>query len=339
MAQVKQAAEEFHQSRLTGQYGQTQVKDSQLASMIGRDLEADEIQDLFGQNWSTSLKTLDDNDLLKAVHTNTLDKSLRLTQDSEGTYYYLHTDGELYRLDNQNGDGHARFTLNADNTIKDIEIGGTHIKSFTSGFANVFTGLAKLCTNIIQFTGEGLSMIWDQDFDIDNATSWADAIDNALADKANFLVDSGYVDFDESFSWKDATHMASSLAGTVVGTLTLGGIMGAVGTKGEALSTAQNSTKAHKVAGSILKGTSQVFRWSTGAFGDYALGQSLPHVWGMRAGAAGTYAFKNILQDVQKMNNQRMVSDNPQKISDGQLFVRALETTLLLRCDYLYLEV
>lgn len=329
MAQVKQAAEEFHQSRLTSQYGHSQTKDTQLASMIGRDLEADEIQDLFGQNWSEQLKTLDDNDLLKAVHTNTLDKSLRLTQDSEGTYYYLHTDGELYKLDNQTGDGHARFTLNADNTIKDIEIGGTHIKSFTSGFANVFTGLAKLCTNIIQFTGEGLSMIWDQDFDIDNATSWADAIDNALADKANFLVDSGYVDFDESFSWKDATHMASSLAGTVVGTLTLGGIMGAVGTKGEALSTAQNSTKAQKVAGSLLKGTSQVFRWSTGAFGDYALGQSLPHVWGMRAGAAGTYAFKNILQDVQKMNNQRMLSDNPQKISDGQLFVRALETNAI----------
>lgn len=331
MAQVLQECESFHQSRLAGEYAKKDVASTQMASLVGEDLTAKQIQDIFGSSeaWNDTLKGMDDTKLLKAVHTGAIDSSLRLTQADDGTYYYLHTDGQLYKLDNQSGDGHAKFTLNSDGTVKDIEIGGTYIKSFTSGFVGVFTGLAKLCTNIVQFAGEGVSVIFDHDFDLDNATSWATGIDNYLADNVNWAVDSGYIDFDSDFTWKDAGHLGANLVGTVLGTLALGGIAGAIGDAGAAMSTAEGASKTAIATGKIMQFTGQAFRWSTGNFGDYALGQSAAHVWGMRAGAAGTFAFKNMLQDVNKMNQQRMVSNDPSKISDGQIFKRALETNAI----------
>ena len=180
-----------------------------------------------------------------------MSQSLRLTQDSEGTYYYLHTDGTLYKCDNQSGDGHASITLKSDGTVESIEIGSTHLKAFTSGFAGVFTGLAKLATNIIQFSAEGLSVLWDGDFDIESATSWANAIDGYLGDNANWLTDSGYIDFDESFSWKDATHLGCSLLGTIAGTMALGAGTNFISTKAMSLISSLETLNVHLSGGRI----------------------------------------------------------------------------------------
>ena len=327
MDQVKQAAEDYHQQRLASEWGDKSAKDTQLASLIGEDLEAKQIKSIFADNWSDQIKELDDTKLLQAIHTGTLNQSLRLTQDKDGTYYYLHTDGELYKCDGQNGEGHAKITLKADGTPESIDIGATHIKSFTSGFAGVFTGIAKLATNTVQFSAEAISMLWDGDFDIDSATSWATAIDDYLGDNANFLTDSGYVDFDEEFSWKDATHLGCSLLGTIAGTMALGYIAGAIGNAGNALTASENIIT--RAAGYGLKGVAQAQRWSTGAFGDYGLGQSALHVWGMRAGAAGMANFKGFMADVNKMNMQRALSDDPSKITDGQIISRALQINAL----------
>ena len=335
MDQVKNAAEQYHQSRQTGEFSNRQAKDSQLSNLVNDELTAKQVRDIFGSNWDESIRDLEDEDLLRAVNTDSLAQSLRIVQDSTGMYYYLHNDGRLYKCDNQSGDGHATIELDENDQPKAIYVGGkgeTHFNAFTSGFASVFTSITK-------FVGNGIGAIWelgtcivDGDYDIDNATWWGQRQDAWLNKHANWAQSSGYIDLDEDFSWMDASHMGANLLGSVAGVLLLGNVMGAVGGAGETLSTSGKALQAsgHAIkgtskvwAGKALKATSTALKWQTGNFSSYASGMSRSGIWATRAGAAATYASKDFLNNIQQLNEQRMLLADPSKVDDGEIIGRA----------------
>ena len=334
MDQVRNAAEQYHQSRLTSSYAHNQLQHTQLSNLVHQSLTARQVRDIFGSNWDEAITALSDEDLLRAINTDSLAQSLRLVQDPQGTYYYLHNDGRLYKCDNQQGEGHATITLDAKNQPTAIYIGGaseTHFNAFTSGFSQVFTSIAKFAGNGIGAIIELGSILVDGDFDIDNATWWGQRQDAWLNKHANWAQSSGYIDLDQDFSWMDASHLGANLLGSVAGVLLLGNIMGGATTAAQSL---QTSGKALQQAGHTIQGTSKIWagkalkttstalRWQTGNFSSYTAGMT-NGVWKTRMATAATYGTKEFLNNIQQLNEQRLMLEDPSSIDDNEILARA----------------
>ena len=340
MDQVKQAAENYHQSRLAGEYAHSNTKDTQLSSLVGKEIDesmsAAKIQDLFDMDEFKD--NLEDKDFFRALHNGQIDASMRMTQDSDGTWYYLHTDGELYVLDGQKGENHGTLKTNGNGEFEGIDLNNSGLISFGrstwTGFTGVFTGIADLglmAANLVDsiipvsalFGGD--AGFWDG-VDSDDFFEWSNAFDGWLQDDAAWLVDSGYIDLSSDISTQDVFNFTGSMIGTIAGTMALAGIIGGVGDAGTAASAASKGTglmgwgqslqaSGHKVAGSIVKGTGTVLKWqtgnigtNTGAYGKLVGKGSMSYwknganiqVWGRRFGAASVANTKNFANDYRK---------------------------------------
>ena len=340
MDQVKQAAENYHQSRLAGEYAHSNTKDTQLSSLVGKEIDesmsASKIQELF--NMDEFKENLEDKDFFRALHNGQIAASMRMTQDSDGTWYYLHTDGELYVLDGQKGENHGTLKLDNNGEFEGIDLNNSGLISFGrstwTGFTGVFTGIADLglmAANLVDsvipvsalFGGD--AGFWDG-VDSDDFFEWSNAFDGWLQDDAAWLVDSGYIDLSSNISAQDVFNFTGSMIGTIAGTMTLAGIIGGVGDAGTAASAASKGTglmgwgqslqaSGHKVAGSIVKGTGTILKWQTGNIGTntgaygklvgkgamsyWKSGANL-QVWGRRFGAAAVANTKNFANDYRK---------------------------------------
>ena len=234
-------------------------------------------------------------------------------------------------------------------------------RSASSGFAKVFTGIADLgliALNTIEsavpisavFGGD--AGFWDG-IDSDDFFEWSNSFDGWLNDDVPWLVDTGYVDLDSSVSGQDVANFIGSMAGTIAGTMTLAGIIGAVGDAGTATSAATKGTglmgwgqrleaSGHTIGGKIVKGTGTVLKWQTGNIGtntgamahgpinatkDLLAGNwksANLQVWGRRFGAAFVANSKNMLNDTRK--NITTAHLYEEGASDLDIFKRSVVT-------------
>ena len=195
MDQVKQAAEDYHQYRLSGEYGRKSLSDTQLATLVGDELSANKIRDIF--DWDSATEELDDKALLRAVSNNTISATARMIPAEDGeTYYYLHTDGELYVLDGKDGENHGTLRLDKDGNFEGIDLNNSGLISFGrstwTGFTGVFTGIGGLAADIIGWGWGLIEGIGDGSFD--QFTTLGSMYDAWLQDDAAWLVDNGYLD-------------------------------------------------------------------------------------------------------------------------------------------------
>lgn len=352
MAQVKDAAQSFHESRLASQYAKTNLADTQLGLFIGQDLEMSQARTLFPQLDELSDK-LDDTQFMRALHNGQIAAQARMTQDTNGTWYYLHTDGEVYVLDGQGGENHGTLKTDADGNFTGIDLNNSGVASFgrsaVSGFASVFTGivdLALMATDLLcPFD------MWDDDSSNDGMFSTANDFDAWMHDNASFLVDNGYVDLDSSkLTGQDIANLGGSIIGTIVGTMTLAGIVGGVGDAGTAASTASKGSgligwgddlirTGHTVSGHAVKGAGTALKWQTGNIGTNKGGYANPfvkelwsngtnlQVWGRRLGASTVANAKNAFNDYRyNMIASDLYDDSA---SRGEIVTRTVGTFLL----------
>ena len=337
MDQVKEAANNYHQARLAGQYAHSNVKDTQLNNLVGMEIDeklsADKIQDLF-PGMENFKDNVEDKDFFKALHNGQIAAQARMTQDANGTYYYLHTDGKLYCLDGKGGEGHGTLKMNGDE-FEGIDLNNNGLVSFGrstwTGFTKVFTGIVDLGAIALSTVESAIPLtallggdagFWDG-IDSDDFFGWANSFDGWLNDDAPWLVDNGYIDLSSDISMQDVFNFTGSMIGTIAGTMTLAGMIGAVGDAGTATSAATKGSglmgwgqrlesSGHTVAGKFLKGTGTVLKWQTGNIGTntgslanpfskemWANGANL-QVWGRRIGAATVANTKNMLNDTRK---------------------------------------
>ena len=338
MDQVKQAAEDYHQYRLSGEYGRKNLADTQLATMVGDDLSANQIRDIF--DWDSATEELDDTTLLRAVSTNSISAEARMLQRDDGSYYYLHTDGELYILDGMDGENHGTLRLDKDGNFEGIDLNNSGLASFGrstwTGFTGVFTGIVGLGADLI---GWGYGLVEGcTDGSWDKFTTLGSMYDAWLQDDAAWLVDNGYVDLNrDKISWQDGFNFVGTMAGTIAGTMLLGGMIGSApsgaGSSGKGLmgigSKMMGSSNAGtRFAGKVLKGTGTALRWQTGNLGTnygtvaggikgaFAGNATNLKVWGRRFGAAAVANTKNFFNDVQKMQEQNIVNGYGEDFSD-----------------------
>lgn len=340
MDQVKQRAEQYHQARLAGEFSNSNTKDTQLATLVGQDLEMKKIRELFPE--MDKLKDdIEDKDFMNALHNGQINAEMRMTQDSEGTWYYLHTDGELYKLDGQGGENHGTLKLTADGKFEGIDLNNSGLISFGrstwTGFTGVFTGILDLgaivAQSAISIATLGLAdgdLGWDSS---DEFFGWANDMDAFFNDEASWLVDTGYVDLNsEHISTQDVFNFAGSMIGTIAGTMALGGIMGAPGagaSKGSGLiGWGDDIIKAgYSKTGKFIKGTGTVLKWQTGNYGSAKGAVTSAQIWGRRVGAAGTANTKNFFNDYRKMSQQsRLYEDGA---SEKEILGRAFWTSTL----------
>ena len=361
MAQVKDAAQSFHESRLASQYAKTNLKDTQLGLFVGQDLEMEQARTLFPELDKLS-EELDDTQFLRALHNGQIAAQARITQDESGTYYYLHTDGEVYVLDGQGGENHGTLKLDKDGNFQGIDLNNSGLVSFErsvwTGFTGVFTGivdLALIATDLIcPFD------MWDDNADNDGLFSTANAFDAWMRDNAAGIVDNGYVDLDSSkLSGQDLANLGGSIIGTIAGTMLLAGIVGGAGDAGTAASTASKGSgligwgddlirTGHTVSGKAVKGAGTILKWQTGNIGtnkggyghviafskegwkdvglQWANGTNL-QVWGRRLGASSVANAKNALNDYRY--NMLAADLYDESATQGEIAARTMGTFLL----------
>lgn len=352
MDQVLREAQNYHESRLASEWANKDTKDTQLATLVGQDLEYTQIKDLFDlKNISDEL---DDKDFMRALHTGSISAQMRMTQDADGNWYYLHTDGELYKLDGQSGENHGTLKTDANGNFIGIDLNnsavGTTARSLWTGFEGVFHGIVDLGITAVN-TIDALVPVfscWSGDFGVwdgvesEDFIGWTNTYDAWLNDNASWLVDNGYVDLDtEHISGQDAANFIASMIGTIAGTMTLAGAIGSVGdgvSAGKGLTGWGQSLikEGHTIAGNIVKGTGTVLRWQTGNLGtNYgtvahtgteAAKKAVLQVWGRRAGGAAVANTKNFINDWRKMYVQSKLYEDG--ATEGEIMARAFTVNI-----------
>lgn len=345
MDQVLKEAQNYHESRLASEWANKDTKDTQLATLVGQDLEYTQIKDIF--NLDPLKDDLDERDFMRALHTGSISAMMRITQDSEGNYYYLHTDGELYKLDGQSGENHGTLKTDANGNFVGIDLNnsavGTTARSLWTGFEGVFHGIVDLGITAVN-TIDALVPVfscWSGDFGVwdgvesEDFIGWANTYDAWLNDNASWLVDNGYVDLDANhISGQDAANFVASMIGTIAGTMTLAGAIGSVG---DGVTGAKGLTgwgealikEGHSVTGKIIKGTGAVLKWQTGNLGtNYGTvahvegaGKAIAGVWLRRAGGSAVANTKNFINDWRKMYVQSKLYEDG--ATEGEIFGRA----------------
>ena len=339
MDQVKQLAEEWHTSRQVGQFANTQAKDTQLASLIG--VEADELsskklKELFPKMEALTAEMDDDTKFMKALHNGQIGVEMRMAQDSKGTWYYLHTDGKVYCLDGKNMDGHGTLNMKGDE-FESIDLNNSGLvsggRNFLSGFAKVFTSIVSLGAMVLEAPVELAQAAGILEND-DELFSLANAWDGMLADDADWLVGTGYVDLNGDISLQDGFNFFCNMAGTIAGTMTLAGFIGAVGDAGTATSAATKGTGligygenlvsgGHTITGNLIKGAGTALKWQTGNIGSLSAAHTANGIWMRRFGAAAVSNLKNGLNDWRRMSLQAQLYEDgaSQKEIMGRVFM------------------
>ena len=301
MDQVLQAADEYHQSRLASEWAKKDTSQLSAAGLIGQEVPAEKIDDLFPDLGKFAEdQNLSDLELRKMITSGRIDAQYRLISKGDGTYYYLHTDGQLYLLDNKAGDNHGSVKLNADGTIKEISLNSTGALDFARHFAasatSVFTGLAKICA----VATSGVEAIFTD-------KSWGEALSDELmsidsflndSEGINWLTDTGHIDMDgfKANDISDWMFALTDIAGMVAGGMALGQVGGLFNQAGSALTAGSTS-----ISGAFAKGTGTGMKYLSGKFLT-GVGNLAARSTGMYQGAKGfdNYTFslfgKNLVQ-------------------------------------------
>lgn len=295
MDQVKAAAEEYHRSRQAGEYANRNVKDTLAASYVGDELSATQVKDIFADlDKYAEEQELSDKELLKQINSGQIDATSRLIPTEDGqSYYYLHTDGELYILDNKEGDHHGTFKLDKDGQIKEISLNGSgavdFLDHFAAGFAGVFTGLVKIGTLVTA----GFDSLFTGQSYVDAVAEHVNTIDAGLNDwdGINWLTSLDHIDLD-GFTVNSASDWlmaVGDISGMLVGGMALAGIGGAVSKGGSAL-----------MGVSFLDDGTQVMKYANfaaakaaGHGGRYATGAIIKSVGNLASRSTGLYEGAN----------------------------------------------
>lgn len=335
MDQVKQACDEYHQARLAGQYAHSNVKDSNLQGLIGEELDSEKMRELFPDlDKYADDQNLSDNEFRKLITSGRIGASSRLISAGDGkSYYYLHTDGQLYVLDNQSGDHHGTFKLDSDGQISEISLNGSGAvdfgRHFVASAASVFTGLGKL--------GAMVTSVPDALF---NSKSYAEALSGELesidaflndTEEINWLTDTGHIDLDgfQTDDLSDWMFMLADVSGMVVGGMALGEVGGLMTKGGAALTSGATSlsdafsmgagTGLKYAAGKTLTGLGNLAARSTGMYQGakgtsnqiftlFGMGSKTPHAWAPFLNHAlktvPVYAAKDYYQTVSALSQQ-----------------------------------
>lgn len=261
MDQVKQAAEEYHKARESGQFANSQAKKTAtITSLFGEELEADQVKSIFGNLGDYAKEQeLTDEDLLKQINSGVIPATSRLLQIDEDTWAYLHTDGKLHQLkkgENIKFDSKGNPTeisLNGSDTVDFFD-------HFASSFAGVFRGLGKL--------GALITAAFDSAI---NGTSYGETlanhvmeIDAALNDwDINVLGRLDHIDLDGfNFSAKDIFMGIGDITGMVLGSMALGGMAGKLNQFGSSMMAKEGIL--NKAAGWGIRSVGRVGLRSTG---------------------------------------------------------------------------
>lgn len=345
MDQVKAAAEEYHQSRLVSQYAHSNVQSTQAAGLVGSEVSADKIRDIFSNlDEYANEQNLSDQELRKQITSGQIAASARLipADDKASSYYYLHTDGQMYILDNKEGDNHGKFQLDEDGQIKEISLNSGEIidgvRHFAAGAASVFTGLFKLGALVTS----GFEALFTDDSYMEALTGQLAAIDSFTNDTEalNWLTDTGHIDLDgfQIDDPSDWVYAVCDIGGMIVGGYALGSVAGLISKGGTALTTSSNMFL--RGTGHVLKATGNLAARSTGMYaGAKDFNNQVFSIMGKQVTTSAwapmlnhtlktvpTYAMKDFYGTVSALNSARIsaeVNGQESNITDADIYAKA----------------
>lgn len=333
MSNILEEARQYDTQLAAKEYAQTQsIKNSKLSHFVGKELEAQDVKDLFPTlSEYVNDSDLTDKEFMNQLLSGAIQAHSRISWIDPGKDgYYLHTDGQLYRLSNtEEGDNVARFTLDNDGNLKEISLNYNTLhdvgRSFLSGASSLVTGFLKLGTLLTATR----AVFDNKQTYFDLLASDLNALDAAINDfeVTNWITDSGRVDMD-GFQWDDAKDWGNTIAyvsGMIVGGKAIGKLASIGVNKAASLATAASRTTglkslALKTASTTLKTTSNLWARSTGmyqGFGDDLLSTytifGRPVYQGTAAAfynhatkTVPVYWVKDYYSTVQQLNNQKI---------------------------------
>ncbi|MGJ1042781.1 hypothetical protein ACR77V_13155, partial [Staphylococcus epidermidis] len=263
---VLQSAREYHNTLLAQQYTKNKtVADSRISTLLNKgDLSNDDVKTLFPELAKAIEETQKETDYMSFITSGQVQANQRIYEAEDGSRYYLHTDGELYKLSNEeSGPKIATFTQDQDGNYTSISLNGSDVidlaQSFKSGASSIVTGFAKLGGFL---WGATIGAINEGSF-VDGIGETMAAMDSYFNDDLNWLTDSRYIDMD-GFQVGDAKDWGMFISSTL-GAMTAGAITGGVAGKvvgwGEALSAA-----GHPIAGRVVSFGATLYQRSTGLY-------------------------------------------------------------------------
>ena len=319
-------AKEYHNSLLAKEYAhQKKVNQSNLASFLNKgDLSNEDIKKLFPE-LTEAIDNLDtSHDYEWWVTTNRLNPADRIYTTDTGDRYYLHTDGELYKLTNEEkGPKTLQYTENKDGQIIEISKGGSDLldvgSEFKAGLFSGWTGFEKLAMGLWGGTiGYGIQGLSTGDWDyVNSITNSLDSVDQFHNDYESFIYNSRRIDMD-GFKYdegKDWACFVSNMFGSIAGGMITGGIASSAAKWGAGLVAGGNKLGyVPQVLGNLYARSTGLYRGYTGTTGPNAF-TLLGHSFGNLAGWApqlnhmktvAVYMLKDFNNNLQSLNTQRI---------------------------------
>ena len=345
MDQVKQAAEEYHKSRQAGQFGKSRVSESQIAQLVGEELSAKQIKDIFGDIGTYAKdQQIEDEDLIKQCLSGSIDARYRLRQIDETHYAFLHTDGKLHTLEKGKD-----IIFDSNGNIKEISVNGSTgmdgLDHFLAAFTQIVPTVGKLGALLISipdiFTNN-MEAVTDRLQAID---AWANS-DSLLSD----LYRLDHIDMDGfNFEGKDILMTSCDILGMLAGNWAVGKIATLGTSMGQLMVDAGAKTGnvalkgLGQAAGTLTKGVSSLALRSTGWYSGVSnptaftmFGKELvkPSVLGMWLNhglkVAPIYAMKDYYNSVSQMNQTNislMLQGKDAAFTQEDINERALKAT------------
>lgn len=253
--QVLTQAREYHNSLMVQQYAKTKtVADSRLSTLLNKgDLDNEDIATLFPELAKAIKETQQDTDYQSYITSGRVSAQQRIYQSEQGTYYYLHTDGELYKLSNtEKGPKIASFTQSDDGSFSSISINQNDIidlaQAAKAGAVSTITSTMKLGVFLYQLISGDQQALQNFDSVLNDDWAWA--------------TDQRYIDLDgfQLTDLKDWGMFLSHTAGAMFAGAKLGRLAGNIVQWGNTLQT------THPLAGRLVSWGASLYQRSTGLY-------------------------------------------------------------------------
>lgn len=314
---ITSQAREQYAALQAKRYEQTKkVQDSHLSSLLSKgDLSNQDIKTLFPELAQAIRETQDSNNYKEFITSNQVSPTSRIYTTETGDRYYLHTNGELYKLSNEEqGQKIASFKEDADNNITSISINNSDVldvaNSFKAGATSILSALGQLGGAIWGATGGyivgGLN---DNDWNwVNSIADHTNAVTSWTNDNAAALFDSYYIDLDgfkvdDGKDW--AVLISTTLGAMASGVATGGAAKGIAGWGANLASTATNPIT--KALGQTAKIAGNLYARSTGLYKGYTDQTLSVGSWALHANhlkTVGTYMMKDFTNNIQNLQNQ-----------------------------------
>ena len=317
---VTEKAREYHNSLLAKKYANdTKVSQSKMNTLLSKgDLSNEDIKSLFPELAKAIEETQHTKDYDDFITSGQVDAQSRIYTTETGERYYLHTDGELYKLSNtEQGSKVASYQEAEDGSLKSISINGSDaldlLQSTKAGASSILSGLGKLVAGLWGATGgwiiDGVTTgDWDWVDSVQDSTNW---LDSQLNDNMSWLFDSYYVDMD-GFQMDDMKDWGMALTytgGAMISGVVTGGIAAKAAGWGATLAS-KGTTAASRFAGKALQTTMNLYARSTGLYKGYVPKETVVKLgaWSLSSAHAKTvtsYFLKDMASNLQTLSNQR----------------------------------